>query len=255
MKWGTLYSANYVNALYRAVRQNLSYDFTFYCFTEDATGLDPKIVVLGLPEFTMDGLYQRGGNWPKLGVFQRDRFPGEDYALFLDLDIVILKSLDKFVDKAKAEGGLHILREWNPILWSLVPLWARPDRGPQSSIFAWKISDFHYIYDDFSANPEQAVANSIHDQDHLGKVVKNRTYWPHDWVLSFKRHCIPYFPLNMVFTTVPKPERPSIVVFHGQPRPHEVSAPGDQRWGTSRRFGRGPVAWVQAHMNSEPPRS
>ncbi len=255
MKWGTLYDASYVNALHRAVQQHLSYDFTFYCLTDNGEGLDPQIVVQDLPKLAIDGLYQRGGNFPKLGVFERGRFPNEDYALFPDLDIVILKSLDKFIDKVRAEGGLHILREWNPVLWSLVPIWARPDRGPQSSVFAWKISDFHYIFDDFNSDPARAVASAIHDQDYLGHVVQARTYWPHHWVRSFKRHCIPYFPLNLIFQTVPKPKTASIVVFHGSPRPHEVSVPGQQRWGTSRRFGRGPVSWVQAHMNATPPQS
>lgn len=43
MKWGTLYSADYVNVLFNACRQSLSGDFRFLCLTDDATGFLPEI--------------------------------------------------------------------------------------------------------------------------------------------------------------------------------------------------------------------
>jgi nitroreductase len=49
------------------------------------------------------------------------------------------------------------------------------------------------------------------------------TYWPEDWVRSYKRHCLPPFPLNQ-FVTSKFPEGASIVAFHGWPHPHEAIA-------------------------------
>ena len=49
----------------------------------------------------------------------------------------------------------------------------------------------------------------------------NREWWPDDWVKSFKRHCIPPLPLNLL--TAPKvPQACKIVCFHGKHNPHEL---------------------------------
>ena len=38
-KWGTLYSAEYVNRVYRGVKAHLKRPFRFVCVTDDPTGL------------------------------------------------------------------------------------------------------------------------------------------------------------------------------------------------------------------------
>jgi len=45
-------------------------------------------------------------------------------------------------------------------------------------------------------------------------------FWPDDWTRSFKRHCRPAFPLNLVMP--PKKPDTRILVFHGRPDPEEV---------------------------------
>ena len=49
MKWGTLYSADDVNRLFRQVRRHLIPPHRFICFTDDARGLDPGIEAMPLP--------------------------------------------------------------------------------------------------------------------------------------------------------------------------------------------------------------
>ena len=39
IKWGTKYSPEYVNNLYRMVQEHYHNDFTFTCYTDDDTGL------------------------------------------------------------------------------------------------------------------------------------------------------------------------------------------------------------------------
>lgn len=41
VKWGTRYPASYVNKLYAGIKRNTSWEFDFYCFTEDPSGLYP----------------------------------------------------------------------------------------------------------------------------------------------------------------------------------------------------------------------
>ena len=97
MKWGTKYSADYVNTLYAMVSRNLSREFRFVCLTEDARGLDKKIEVFPLPEIavSLDGP-ERG--WNKLAVFSETLYDLKGKVLCLDLDLIITGSLDDIFD-------------------------------------------------------------------------------------------------------------------------------------------------------------
>ena len=69
MKWGTKFSARYVNILAASVKRNLTGPYRFVCFTEDSTGLSEGIETRPLPEMTgLDGRPERG--WRKLTLFQ-----------------------------------------------------------------------------------------------------------------------------------------------------------------------------------------
>ena len=68
MKWGTKYSAEYVNILYSMVARNLTREFRFVCLTEDATGLHDQVEVFPLPELSVDLAGPERG-WNKLAVF------------------------------------------------------------------------------------------------------------------------------------------------------------------------------------------
>jgi hypothetical protein len=247
IKWGTAFPAEYVNVLYRGVRRNLSRPFTFYCLTDHAEGLDDGIVARPIPDTRVEGIFKRPGCWPKVGVFAPDVFPGHDHALFLDLDLVIRGSLDLFVDRLRSMGGLHIIQEWNPALWSLLPHRFRPDRGAQSSVFGWEVAKYHHLFHQFTADPKRYYNKYYNDQEYIGGEVAEKTYWPVEWTASFKRECVRYYPFNMVFKSIPEPKTATIVVFHGRPRPSDLIADGHYRWGAKRKFGFGPVPWVKRY--------
>ena len=44
VKWGTRYDSEYVNKLYRGIKNNCTKKFKFYCFTDDSTGLLSDII-------------------------------------------------------------------------------------------------------------------------------------------------------------------------------------------------------------------
>ena len=76
LKWGRMYSAEYVNRIYRGVKRHLHRPFRFVCVTDDPSGLDDGIDAQPLPEkpewFRINARYPA---WPniylKLFVFQR----------------------------------------------------------------------------------------------------------------------------------------------------------------------------------------
>ncbi|HWL07942.1 MAG TPA: hypothetical protein VNQ76_06040 [Planctomicrobium sp.] len=245
MKWGTPFPAEYVNVLYNGVCRNLSQPFQFVCFTDDPKGLDPNIVAKPIPEIDLPPERWKSGCWPKLTIFKAGALEGTEAALYLDLDVMVQGPLDPFFDQIKSTGGFHILREWNPALWNLLPVGLRPDRGCQGSIIGWVPGEHDYIFEELVADLDDAFSRCVTDQDFLTYTARNRQYWPHEWCVSFKRTCLWYYPFNLLFKKVPQPKKARVVVFHGDPRPVDLVQEGNSRWGTNRKFGFGPVGWVK----------
>lgn len=54
MKWGTLYSAEYVNVLYRACSAHIKGDFRFVCLTNESEGILPGVEVFPIPDIGLE---------------------------------------------------------------------------------------------------------------------------------------------------------------------------------------------------------
>ena len=248
MKWGTAFDAEKVNVLFRSVRANLQMDFRFFCMTDEPVGLEDGIAALPIPEMNLSDRAWRKGCWPKLGVFKPGLFSSYSAVLFLDLDLMVVGPLAPLIQPVLEHGTIFTLREWNPALLSLLPLWMRPDRGVQSSVFVFRPGDVDYIYEDFIQDPEKALRRASNDQRYLTVVLPKRRYLPRRYYVSFKHDCVKYFPLGRIWPEIRKPGRAHIVVFHGNPRPWDLLGPAGKRWGTSRKFGHGAVDWVRDHF-------
>ena len=90
LKHGTKYSSDYVNRLYYMVKRHLTLPHKFYCFTEDTSEIDSNIIIKPLPNNTLKGW------WWTPYIFKKGQFDSGDVNLFLDLDTVIIKNIDKF---------------------------------------------------------------------------------------------------------------------------------------------------------------
>ena len=112
MKWGDKYPAEYVNRLHRMVSRHLTLPFTTHCLTDDPHGIDPAIVCHPIPSLDLpDGLPERG--WRKLTTFTPDLYGLSGTALFLDLDVVILRNIDHFfTHHADDSARTYIIRDW-----------------------------------------------------------------------------------------------------------------------------------------------
>ncbi len=109
----------------------------FVCITDVAEGLSPDVEVMELPEIPIERKKWATGYWPKLAVFKKGMFAENEIILYLDVDIVIVESLNPLIDLIDQEKGLRIIREWNPDIWRLVPVWMRPDRGGNGSVIGF----------------------------------------------------------------------------------------------------------------------
>ena len=61
MKWGDLYSADYVNVLYNAVKRNLSGDYRFVCLTDKEDGIHADVETYPIPDIGLKPEHWRHG--------------------------------------------------------------------------------------------------------------------------------------------------------------------------------------------------
>jgi hypothetical protein len=247
LKWGNPYPPEYVNVLQRAVADYLDYPHRFVCITDSAEGLDSQVEIIPLPEIPIERSKWASGFWPKLAVFREGVFADNEIVLYLDVDILISQSLNAFVELIDQQGGLRIIREWNPDIWQLVPVWMRPDRGGNGSVIGFIAGEQRHLFGDFANDPIGVDDEFGIDQVYITEQARQRKYWPEGWCTSFRRSCVPHWPLNLLSSKISKKKHAKMFIFHGRPNPTDMVADGTYRWGTKWRFGFGPVDWVQSY--------
>ena len=146
MKWGTRYGPEWVNRLYGMVKRNSTWDLRFVCLTDDGNGIRPEVEVKPLPQVRFDP--SLGKYWPKLGLMQKDlggpERPLEGLTLFLDLDLIVIDSIDPFLTYP---GRFLIIKEWKD-----------PQLGyGNSSVVRWFIGRELAVLDRFYATPPDVI--------------------------------------------------------------------------------------------------
>jgi hypothetical protein len=228
MKWGTKYGPEYVNRLYNMVARNLTGEFRFVCLTDDANHLHPQIECFPIPTLDLpDGIPERG--WKKLTTFVADLHGLKGTALFLDIDVVIVGSLDEFFTYP---GEFLIIHDWK-----------RPWRiTGNSSVYRFELGAHPDVLDTFRRTVEQVRATFRNEQAYLSDYIYKQgrlQYWPKAWCPSFKYHAIPPWPTNY-WKEATIPTGSKIVVFHGEVNPPDAQAGRRNR---ALRYIR-PVSWV-----------
>jgi hypothetical protein len=243
MKWGNLYGPEYVNFLRAGVGRHLKRPFRFVCFTDDARGLRDDVQALPLPEL---GLPKGQGDlrWRKLAVFRKPLHDLQGTTLFLDLDLVIVDSIDPFFE---LPGRFLIIRDDD--LFRPKPLRRlNPARDRflhsvgNSSVFRYEIGQHSYILDAYLADPKGAAERyEISQQFQSAQLAAHGdlAYWPSDWCVSFKNACVPR-GLSSYLSDPAVPAGARIVVFAGSPKMSDVLAGRGHRW--YRRIG--DVSWL-----------
>jgi len=131
VKFGNKYGPEFVNKLYDDLNKYTKSEFKFYCYTDDASGIQDGVnVIMPLGRPTLKGV------WNKLRLFDSQmNLSGKTY--FFDLDIRIQK--DPLVD----------LDDWSRLTlveshWKVGKLYNRLsnyDVKINSSVMAWDASD------------------------------------------------------------------------------------------------------------------
>lgn len=202
--WGDKYDSYAVQRLQREVDKFLTIPHRFVCITDrQIEGVECIRPINDLP-----------GWWGKLNLFSWDVCA--DRNLYLDLDVVIVDSLDWVDDFRKCSLAMP----WN---------WAQSGHGGcQSSLMIWgKNYNNKQIFDLFDHSqahwpPINKPGVLWGDQEwctHLrdaGKVQVNQITPKH--VISYKYHCRHGLPN----------QGESVIVFHGDPKPSDPSV--NEQW-------------------------
>lgn len=148
VKWGDKFSSDFVNRLHTMVQRNLTYDFDFYCYTDDESGIKEEVNIIKIPEDNTLEVY-----WNKVPMFKKGMFEG--MCLLFDLDVVIQNNIDELID-CYQEGKLTAIKISSE---TKVPR-KEPLKGARprqlyfapynSSTLLWKAEELTHIWDHFS---------------------------------------------------------------------------------------------------------
>ena len=240
MKWGTLYSSDYVNVLYNACRRAISGQFRFVCLTDDATGFDPGIETFPIPEI---GLKQEEwftpGVWPKLALYAADLHGLKGRCLFIDLDMMVVGGLDEMFDTGAQYIGINVGQSWRPGRVDL----RDPELG--TGVFAFTLGDQVQILEAFQHDIPTARADHRNEQEFVAAHAKGLEFWPPGWVISFKRWLRRPIGIDLFLSPKKPPSGTRIVAFHGDPRPIAMIPSNVGFWDSFPHLGRGQVAWAR----------
>lgn len=217
LKWGTKYSAEYVNKLYNMVTRNLTVPHEFVCFTDDTTGIN-----LGIRTEPLTLIKGVKGWWYKPMFFNPD-FILQGTILFLDLDLIIFRNIDSLF--TYKPGKFCIIRDFNR---------CRMPRYPKfnSSVFRLNAGHQAHVYTEFMKDPARNCKLHLGDQEWIYSKVKDEfEYWPEELIRSYKwemrnREKIEPKRTDGVARDFVQQGTPSILkgtsvaVFHGDPNPH-----------------------------------
>ena len=234
MKWGTLYGPDYVNRLHAMVARNLARPFRFMCFTDDPDGLKDGVEHAPLPPIHLAPEH-KDRPWRKIGLFNETLADLQGTALFLDLDIVVVDSLDPLFD-------------YEPGRFCIIHNWTHPERiTGNSSVYRFEIGADSYVLERFNSESHYHwIEEYTNSQTFLSHSVKDLAYWPEDWCVSFKKHCLPKGPFGLWNWIRPSrvPPGARVVVFHGHPNPDDALA---GRWPGGWYKGLRPATWIADH--------
>ena len=218
---GSGYDWQYVERLYNMLCRNLNSEVRMHVYTEHDRSVPPHMVKHILEDWGISG--PKRSWWYKMQLFNPAHFAGN--MLYLDLDVVIANTLDWI--PGHSTDYLWTIRDFRYL--------QRRDTVTMNSSMMWfNVDRFAWIWHKFSREDFNTTIKSYPgDQDYLGAVldVNQRRFFEDFYFESFRwqcldggyefarrRHLRPNTGVQI------KPDT-SLVVFHGDPKPHQVQDP------------------------------
>lgn len=201
--WGTLYPQKYVTNLRNMINRHLSVPHEFVCITDrDDVPKGVRKIPTPVPNEVCQGKNSYGdgkGWWQKISLFAPGLFTGR--IMYFDLDVCIIGNIDRL---ASVQQDFCMIENFGP---------NKRHAAHNSSVMVWTPNTkSEQIYTKFSPD----VTKHLHGDQCYDWRVMHPNIWnyPKSWVVSYKYEKYPQWK-HMNKDT-------SVVVFHGQPKPHQV---------------------------------
>ena len=178
LKWGTKYSAEFVNKLNNMLKRHVKQEFKLYCVTEDDTDIDKEIEIISLD--TSLGLEKW---WNKMVLFSDD-FPVKS-GMFLDLDLIVQKDISRMYEPTNLMKFLYT--DWIDLkqlkAWTIGDNYKYCDIN--SSVLCWDESTRkNHIWKHFLENKEKILFMYKGIDNYINNVHKYDV-WKKDWAYSY----------------------------------------------------------------------
>lgn len=219
---GTGYSWQYVEHLYHMLQRVFDTGIRFHVYTEAERPVPDHMIKHELTPWTGADAPARSW-WYKMQLFNAEYFSGN--LLYLDLDVVVAREL-------------NFVRDCDPArLWAIRDfkyLQGRPNPTINSSMMWWNVGEFDWVWRQFCKENPAAVARRFPgDQDYISHVVSvaQRRFFDDRYFESYRWQCLDggYDFRRRKYqapgTGVRIAGDTAVVVFHGQPKPHQVHDP------------------------------
>lgn len=212
LKWGSKYSSEYVNKLFNSVKRNCKKEINFFCLTEDKRGLDKKIKIIDLNEKCKNAKLE--GWWIKPSIFELKELEGQ--TVFLDLDVVIVSSIDFLFTNNDDSSFYYIQDFYYPHHH------ANGVDRINSSVMVFN-NKFHFgISEYFFNNLDYCSSRNFDgDQDFISEYIKDNFHCKRindEFVWSYKRG----YERDFFKQIKGIPKNGKICIFHGNPNPDQV---------------------------------
>lgn len=216
---GSVYDWSYVDKLYNMLSRHLTRPVRLHVYTEESRAVPSTYVKHSLIDWGFKG--PKKAWWYKVQLFNKQHHSGA--MLYFDLDTVIVENIDWVWQ--------HDLKHF----WAIRDfkhLWRPTHLGINSSIMWWDTEKYDWIWQAVAQNDIGFLAKKYHgDQDFITAQlgpnstrffdvarVKSWRWQALDGGYDFKRRTWRTPGSGTAFDN-----KTSILVFHGNPKPHEVT--------------------------------
>jgi len=217
---GDYYKWEYVEKLYNSLKRHFSYPIHFHVWTEGGREVPKPMIKHELRDLGVAG--PKKSWWYKTQLFNAKCFKGKLF--YFDLDVVITGNLDWML--GLSDDKFWAVRDFK-YLWRKSRSWLF-----NSSIMIFNTEKYSGLWKKFKREPH-AIMNMYHgDQDYVNAEVPqaDKGFLNWEYIKSFRWQVMDG-GIDPIYRNYPRKgkdrskifENLSIVVFHGEPKPHEIT--------------------------------
>lgn len=214
---GNYYSWDYVDILHDSIQRNISNPIRFHVWTEKERDVPNKYIKHTLIPQNSEG--PKKAWWYKTQLFNPKLYAGP--IIYMDLDVIITGNLD-WMSKLSMQN-FHATKDFKC-------LFKKHRRAINSSVMAFDTSNYEHVWTKFKDNSERIMFQYHGDQNYIDtEIVETKRLLPEEKIVSYRWQVL-HGGMDMQTRGYPHKDKidvkidpdVSIVVFHGDPKPHEL---------------------------------